>query len=152
MIRLLGLVGLGLSLSTAALSANIADCGASTGYGFYPKAGLAASQPDGGKWTPDGISGGRLSLTENEGEFDLLVSDSLGGRIFSSKQEGSKVIVVGSGDKSLSVVVASPLLMETYTFLRNEDGQAEVMWTSNKWGTPIPKVGAYRADCSFFAR
>jgi len=79
------------------------------------------------------------------------VTDAMG-RVFSSKQEGAKVIVVGSSDKSLTVVVAYPLLVETYTFLRNGDGQAEAIWTTNKWGTPIPKVAAFRAACSFFAR
>jgi hypothetical protein len=113
---------------------------------FIPKLDF---QP--GKWTNDTISGGRFSLTENDGDFDLLVADSLG-RIFSSKQEGAKIIVMNSSDKSLTVLVAYPKLVETYTFLRNEDGQAEAIWTTNKWGTPIPKVAAFRAACSFFAR
>ena len=154
-----GFLGLFLAASlllagsmTATFAGNIATCGESAGYGFYPKAGLAASQPESGKWMPDAIGNGRMSLTETGGEFDLLISDFLGGRIYSSKQEGATVIVTGTGDKSLSVVVAYRNLVETYTFLRNEEGQAEVMWTVNKWGTPIPKVGAYRADCSFFAR
>ena len=102
------------------------------------------------QWISDAISGGRFSLIENDGEFDLLVTDAMG-RVFSSKQEGAKVILVGSSYNSLTVVVAYPLLVETYTFLRNEDGQPEAIWTTNKWGTPIPKVAAFRADCSFFA-
>jgi len=152
MIGLVCISGLFLTIaSTAALGANIAICGESAGYGFYPKAGLAAAAQGSGKWINDVISGGRFSLTENEGEFDILVTDAMG-RVFSSKQEGAKVIVVGSSDKSLTVVVAYPLLVETYTFLRNGDGQAEAIWTTNKWGTPIPKVAAFRAACSFFAR
>jgi hypothetical protein len=152
MLRFVCIAGLFLTIaSTAAHGAKIADCGASAGYGYFPKAGHAAAAPDSGKWISDAISGGRFSLTENDGEFDLLVTDAMG-RVFSSKQEGAKVTLVGSSYNSVTVVVAYPLLVETYTFLRNEDGQAEAIWTTNKWGTPIPKVAAFRADCSFFAR
>jgi hypothetical protein len=72
MVRLLWLVGLGLSLSTAVLGKTytFATCGESAG--FYPKAGLAASQPEAGKWIPDTLPGGSFSLTENEGKFDIL--------------------------------------------------------------------------------
>jgi hypothetical protein len=153
MVRLLWLVGLGLSLSTAALGKTytFATCGESAGYGFYPRAGLAASQPEAGKWIPDALTGGGFSLTENEGKFDILARDS-SGRVFSSTQDGAKVLAVGSTDKSLSVIVSYPNLIETYTFLRNAEGEAEVLWSTNKWGTPIPKIAAYRASCSFFAR
>ena len=152
MLRFVCIAGLFLTIaSTAAHGANIADCGASAGYGYFPKAGHAAAAPDSGKWISDAISGGRFSLTENDGEFDLLVTDAMG-RVFSSKQEGAKVTLVGSSYNSVTVVVAYPLLVETYTFLRNGDGQAEAIWTTNKWGTPIPKVAAFRAACSFFAR
>jgi hypothetical protein len=131
----------------------MASCGASDGQAYYPKFGLAALSKDHrAEWTSDTIGNGRISLSETDGEFDILVSDTVGGRVFSSRQEGAKVIVTDLGDKSISLLVAYPLLVETYTFFRNAEGQAEVMWTSNKWGTPIPKVGAYRAACSFFAR
>lgn len=67
-------------------------------------------------------------------------------------QDGASVVLIGVTDKSLSVLVSNPnRYVETYTFLRTEDGQAEVMGTTNKWGTVIPKVGAYRAGCSIFA-
>src|SRR6185436_11253926 len=90
MIGLVCISGLFLTIaSTAALGANIATCGESAGYGFYPKAGLAAAAQGSGKWINDVISGGRFSLTENEGEFDILVTDAMG-RVFSSKQEGGK--------------------------------------------------------------
>ena len=46
------------------------------------------------------------------------------------------------------MLVVYPLLVEIYTFLRSETG-SEVMWTSNKFGTPVLKVAAYRATCSF---
>jgi hypothetical protein len=145
--------GLAVLFSTSSLSANnLAVCGESSGYGFYPKAGIAATQPGSGQWTPDAISGGRFSLTENNGEqLDILVTDAMG-RVYSSTQEGAKVAAIGSTENSLTVLVAYPNLIETYTFLRDAEGQAEAMWTTNKWGTPVAKVAAYRADCTYFVR
>lgn len=154
--RLVYLVALMAMLSTGAFARNVAICGASQGYGFYPKVGLAAADQAGEwqgtlGWQTDGIKDGRFTLTQiAKDKFDLLVIDTTGA-IYSATQDDATVILIGVTDKSLSIVVTYPnTYVETYTFLRNDDGQAEVMWTSNKWGTIIPKVGAYRASCSFF--
>jgi hypothetical protein len=47
----------------------------------------------------------------------------------------------------MTVVVAYPRLIETYTFLVAASGP-EVMWTTNKFATPVIKAGLYRAYCS----
>jgi hypothetical protein len=150
--RLICLAALAVIISTEAFAREIAICGASSGYGFYPKAGLAALDQGAGEWHSDGIKDGRFTLTEiDKDKFDLLVTDATGA-VYSATQDGAAVVLIGVTDKSLSVVVTYPnTYVETYTFIRTEDGQTEAMWTSNKWGTLIPKVGAYRASCSFFA-
>ena len=151
MIRFLWVAALIAAFSSAALGKDIAKCGASDGYSYFPKAGLGAADQDTGEWHRDGIKDGRFTLTEiSENVFDLLILDASGG-IYSAKQDGAKIIILGSTKKSLSFLVSYPnAYVETYTFMRNEDDDAEAMWTSNKWGTPIPKAGAYRASCSFF--
>ena len=85
-------------------------------------------------------------------EFDLLITDA-SGRVFSAKQDGGVVLPIGIVDEAISLVVTYPAttVTETYTFFRNADGKAEVIWTANKGGgAPIMSVTAYRADCSYF--
>lgn len=145
-----------LSFSTAdAFSPKeIATCGASRGYGYYPKAGLAALTGEAGEWAEDKISAGKFTLTQtSEKEFDLLLTDA-SGRVFSAKQDGGHVILAGAAQGAVSVIVLYPAttVVETYTFFRNADGKAEAMWTSNKGGgAKIMKITAMQADCSFFA-
>ena len=138
-----------------AFAEELAVCGASEGYAFYPKAGLAAQNEDAGKWVDDKISGGRLTLTRiGKDEYDLLFSDSTG-RIVSAKQDGGVIVPAGGASDTVSLIVVYPGtgVVETYTFLRKADTGAEVIWTSNKGGGAlIMKVAAYRADCSFFAK
>jgi hypothetical protein len=142
------------SMAVAEVGREIATCGKSSGYGYYPKAGLAAANNDAGKWIEDAISGGKFTLTQtSEKEFDLLITDT-SGRVFSATQDGGVVFLSGAANGAVSVVVSYPAttVTETYTFFRTADGKAEAMWTSNKGGgAPIMKVTAFRADCSFFA-
>jgi hypothetical protein len=133
-------------------AADIAHCGASEGYGYYPKIGLGASDSRTGKWTKDQIRDGRLTLTLGENNtFDIIALDARDAP-FSFRTSGASVSMIGKTDVSLSILAAFPMgIIETYTFLRNTDGRAEVMWTQNKYGTPIPKVAAFRSNCSFLA-
>ena len=133
------------SAAGVASAKEIAICGASDGMGYYPAEG---------KWTDDKISGGKFTLTQtSENDFDLLFVDARG-NVFSAKQAGGAVILTGAMNNAISIVVIhqSTTVTETYTFFRNADGNAQALWTSNKGGgSPIMKVAAYRADCSFFA-
>lgn len=91
-------------------------------------------------------SGLTLSMTAPD-NFDILIGDATGS-VFSSTQDGARVVRVGQTASSITFIVAYPQVVETYTFLITSNGP-EVMWTSNKHNTPILKVGAYRADCTF---
>lgn len=144
-----------LACGTHSVSAkDIAVCGQSQGYAYYPRAGIIAANEDAGKWTPDAITKGSFTLAQiSEKEFDLLVTDA-SGRVFSAVQDGGIVVLVGAVNKAVSVVVSYPstTVTESYTFLRNADGDAEAIWTSQKGGgVPILKAAAYHADCSYFA-
>jgi len=140
---------LAMLVSFKVVAADIAVCGASKGYGYYPKIGLAASDASAGEWSEDGISNGRLTATRaNDNSYDIIILDS-SDSMFSARADGAAVELFGKTDKTLTLLVIYPKLIETYTFLRNVDGQAEVMWTQNKHGTLIPKVSAFQAPCSF---
>jgi hypothetical protein len=106
-----------------------------------------------GKWQDAKISAGKFTLKQiSDKEFDLLVTDATGG-VFSSKQDGGIVMVVGKRNKVISIIVDYPstTVVETYTFFRDARGKAEAMWTANKGGgAPIMTAAAYKADCSIF--
>jgi len=139
-------------ISFSAHASDIAICGASEGYSYYPKIGLGAADANAGEWSEDRISNGRFTATLAEDKsFDIIVLDATGG-VFSSRAVGAVVELVGKTDETLTLLVIYPgKTIETYTFLRNADGQAEVMWTVNKFGTLIPKAASYQAACSFLA-
>ena len=137
---------------SASAATDLAVCGASVGYGYFPKYGLSALSDESGKWQEEKISSGRITLTVNDAdEFDVLIADARGS-VFSSRADGAAVIALNVSDLHIAVLVTNrPNYAETYTFFRNADGQAEVMWTSLKYGTLIPKASALRAPCSYFA-
>ncbi len=137
-----------LCLTEPAGAEDLAVCGRSDGKGYYPSAALRAGEPS--IWTDDPISDGRITLAMRQpNTFDILFSDATGA-VVSATQDGASVVRVGQSDVSITVVVVYPMLVETYTFLNSTDGP-EVLWTSNKHSTPIVKVGAYRAQCSFIS-
>ena len=139
-----------LAGSTPILAKDIAVCGASEGYGYYPRKGLTSDDPDAGKWVEDGISNGRMTLiTTANDALDLLVADSTGA-VYSTINDGGTVIPIGRSNEMLSVIIVYELggTVETYTFLNSVSGP-EVIWSSNKFGTLILKIAAFRAPCSF---
>lgn len=137
---------------TPSFAVEVANCGASNGHAFYPKIGLGAKSATSGKWTEDGISKGRFTLTlSDEKAFDLLFIDAFG-TIVSAANDGGQVIFLGKADNAVSVLVLyQGVSSESYTFFRNIDGIAKMMWTQNKYGTAIPKISAFTATCSYLA-
>ena len=133
-------------------AADLATCGVSEGYAYYPKIGMAASDPAAGRWSEDRISDGRFTLTlAGDDTLDLLVLDALGG-IFSARAAGGLVRLAGKTDETLTVVVLYPeRSIETYTFVRDKEGKAEAIWTVNRFGSAVPKAAAFRASCSFLS-
>ena len=68
---------LGSTLYSVANAADIAHCGASEGYAYYPKFGLGANDGK-GEWIKDGISNGQHSISVSDnGDFDLLFKPTL---------------------------------------------------------------------------
>jgi hypothetical protein len=132
--------------ANSAFAEDIAVCGNSDGYAYYPSAGLMEGKEP--EWTRDPITKGRFTLSRSSsGLFDLLFTDATGA-VVSATQDGAKIVRVGQTQQSITILVAYPMLVETYTFLLSSSGP-EALWTSNKHSTPILKAGAYRAACTF---
>ena len=149
--RLAMALALSVSFSGIALSKDLAVCGASQGYAYYPMAGRLAESKDGGKWHPDGISQGKLTLIRKgvaSGAYEIRYEDA-SGKITSSSADGGIVLSVGRSGDALAFVVNYPgATVETYMFVNSTNGP-EVVWSQNKYGSPILKVAAFRAPCSF---
>lgn len=125
----------------AAAESVLMQCGASSGKGYWF---------DGEGWESDGISSGRILLIGDaggvEGEFDIRMIDAFSpvhGQ-FSYRADGATVLQVSAGNGLSSFIAAHPNYTEQFTFNSN---RREVVWTSHKVATSIPKVGIYYAEC-----
>lgn len=144
------LITLVCAVSVNAYAGTIAECGASDGYAFFPKYGLAEKSKSAGKWDKDQISKGRFTFTiSDDNQFDIVVLDGMD-RMFSFKDDGAFISLIGKTNTAISLIAVGNGWSEVYTVFRRPDGQAEAMWTANKFGTAITKAAAYRADCSYF--
>ncbi len=130
--------------SVSASEGAVVRCGASkgTGYYFYDE----IMNPKGPEWSEDGISDGKLILISLGDEWDIQFDDVAGA--FGYRQDGAEVVPLGSTENKLTIGAFRGTYTDVYTF---DLTQKEVVWSSHKIGTPIPKVAIYRAPCSFVA-
>lgn len=119
----------------------VAHCGASQGisYYFYDE----VFNPDAPGWVEDGISSGRIILVREGDEWDILFGDAAGSTSY--RNDGAVVVLLAQNERFITVGAFTPFYSETYTFNLVDN---EVVWTSHKTGTPVPKVAIYRSDCS----
>lgn len=122
----------------------LARCGASkgTGYYFFEK----VMNPDGPRWEDDGISNGKILLVRLGDEWDIQFDDAIGSNGY--RQQGAQVDVLGAADLKLTVGAFNKDYTEIYTF---NFAEHEVVWTTHKIGTFMPKVAIYKSDCEFMA-
>lgn len=132
----------------------IAACGPQKGHAYYPAAGLVSKGKDG--WQADGIAEGSTTLTrDGSGELDILFKDARG-QIFSSRDEGGKIVLLRQSDNEITVLVAYPQgaqAAEIYSFVRESDGKAKMLQLSSKGLSAtmaLPKAGVYVAPCTVF--
>jgi hypothetical protein len=140
---------LGLLLPSVVFADDIAVCGESEGHSYYAYRNLVSEEKDSG-WKEDGIKNGKFTLKITDNKLDILISDASGG-LFSSKDDGGNVVLVGSGKDFVNVVAIYPTtsVVESYIFQTLRNGKAQAMWTHSKADTPITKVSSFVADCSF---
>ncbi len=133
-----------ISATHSAIAAEgvLARCGASKGYGYFLYDEIM--NPKGPSWNEDGISDGKILLVKLGDEWDIQFGDTVGE--YGYRQDGAKVIPLGGADGKMTIGAFAGSYTDVYTF---DFTQKEVVWSSHKIGTPIPKVGTYRANCSF---
>ncbi|WP_170587382.1 hypothetical protein [Ruegeria arenilitoris] len=117
-------------------------CGASSGKAYFF---------DGEGWVNDGISNGKIVLVGNaggvEGKFDIRFDDSFSDirRGYGYASDGASVFQVAAAQGRFSFIAAHDNYTDQYTFDTNRN---EVLWTSHKVGTLVPKVALYFAECA----
>lgn len=136
------------SLAAQVHKNNVAVCGSSSGYSYYANRGLAEGDILG--WSQDENSTGSITFKKyDDGELDLIFVDATMGS-YSSIEEGATIIPASISDTSVSIISLYPnQLSETYVFQKLKDGKMQVMWTQAKSDTPVPKIAAWVAECSY---
>ncbi|MBY6056781.1 hypothetical protein [Leisingera daeponensis] len=142
------IVGLSVLLSGAFVTQALAEiqqgvllrCGASKGTAYFFKDDL--TNPGGPEWSDDGISEGKISLVRLGDEWDIQFGDALGA--YGYREDGASVVPLGTSDKMITIGAFRGTYADVYTF-NLADG--EVLWSSHKIGSAVPKVGMYRAKC-----
>jgi hypothetical protein len=115
---------LSVLMTSAALSKDIAICGDSEGYSYFPNAGLLAqsSPKNTGKWIADALSPSRFTLSSVGDKLDLLYTDA-SGVVASMTNDGAQVIQVGRTKEALAVIAVHPgTIVETFTFVQSRNG------------------------------
>ncbi|MCF4166326.1 hypothetical protein L2U69_11780 [Zavarzinia compransoris] len=131
--------------SVAAADGVLARCGASKGRGYFLKDNL--SNPDGPMWADDGISSGKVVLIRLGDEWDIQFDDTVGA--YGYRQDGATVAMLGQFGERLSIGAFRGTYADIFTF---DFAEKEVVWTSQKIGTFVPKVAVYVAKCEIVNR
>lgn len=134
--------------SFPAYAADVAICGGSKGYSYMAFRNLMDEENMG--WSEDTNLHGQIVLKKNQdGELDIMFGDATTS-IYSTLAEGGTLLPASISEEAVTVVVIYPnMLSETYIFQKLKNGDYQVMWTQAKSETPIPKVAAWVAECSY---
>lgn len=129
-------------IAASASEGAIARCGApkGTGYFFFDE----LMNPNGPEWGDDGISDGKMVLISLGDEWDIQFDDIVGA--YGYRQDGAEVIPLGASGEKFTIGAFRGTYTDVFTF---DIARKEVVWTSHKIGTAIPKVAIYHAACSF---
>lgn len=123
----------------------LARCGASKGRSYFLKDNI--TNPGGPNWEEDGITNGKIILVRLGKEWDIQFDDASGA--YGYRQDGATVVTLGKFEDKLSIGAFRGTYSDIYTF---DFSQEEVIWTSHKIGTAVPKVAIYTAKCEIISR
>jgi hypothetical protein len=140
-----------LFLSLFSISAHsqsqIAGCENLKGYVYYPYVYPVPKNKSG--WVQDSITGGKSVLVKRQnGQLDILFTDSNSKTPISSIDDGGDVILLGNSPNRITVLVSYDKVTEIYTYWRTDDGQLQVSLLQSKSGT-VPKSGLLIGSCQF---
>ena len=125
----------------------IAGCENLKGYVYYPYVYPVPKNKSG--WVQDSITGGKSVLVKRQnGQLDILFTDSNSKTPISSIDDGGKVVLLGNSPNRITVLVSYETVSEIYTYWRTDDGQLQVSLLQSKSGT-VPKSGVLIGSCPF---
>ena len=131
------LVALMLMIGSPAGAEVLLHCGASKGKTFYFSYG---SQP--AEWIEDRISNGRIILTRDGNDWDILFNDASSQSDY--RADGATVLLLFRDERYIRVGAFD----EEYSDIYNFDFKDRVgAWSSSK-STLMGKVGVYFSDCN----
>jgi hypothetical protein len=153
-LSLLAAIGLILVLMTHQTAAQgartLANCGASSGWSYFPFKGMVPEKEAG--WQRDGIGGGKTTLVRlADGEYDLLFVD-VTGKVRSSRNDGGAVIKLREGNNHATfLVIYEVQTAEIYTFFKDNKGRNQYIIMSSKDSQILLKSSVFVGDCDFIS-
>lgn len=115
-------------------------CGPSKGQAYYFNDPTFNPNPSG--WSDDGIKNGRIILSKEGEEWDILFGDAAGSSGYRS--DGASVFMLSANDRFIRIGAFADNYSDIYNF---DFIEKTVVWTTNKSGPFMGKVGAYFSDC-----
>ena len=116
-------------------------CGSSKGQAYFFNDKIMNPEPSG--WQDDGISKGRIILSKDGEDWDVLFGDALSSSGYRS--DGAAVILLHSSDNFIRIGAFHYNYSDIYNFNLKEK---TVVWSSNKSGPLMGKVAVYFSDCN----
>lgn len=129
----------------------VAQCGAPSGWGFYPSAGIVPPELSG--WRDERMTGGRSVLMQRaNGTLDIVFRDATGATV-SWVADGGELLIHRVSERDLVVVVAYPgRAVEIWHYIRQSDGKNLLMLLQSKGGHEgglgISKASVMVGDCA----
>ena len=127
--------------ATQARTEILIHCGPSNGQAYFFNDPTFNPNPSG--WQEDGMSKGRIILSKEGEDWDILFGDALGSNGYRS--DGATVIPLASNERFIRVGAFADHYSDVYNFNLIEK---TVVWSSNKSGPLMGKVAVYFSDCN----
>ena len=125
----------------------IAGCENLKGYVYYPYVYPVPKNKSG--WVQDSITGGKSILVKRQnGQLDILFTDSNSKTPISTLDDGGKVILLGNSFNRITVLISYETVTEIYTYWKTDDNQLQYSLLQSKSGT-VPKSGVLVGTCQF---
>jgi hypothetical protein len=134
-----------LFINTPVSARILAECGAFKGYSYFFEGRFVSKEKSG--WSKDKISVGSTSITEVNGEYDVIFTDVLS-KNRSSRADGAKVYLVsqneGAGIKTFFVLYSG----RSNEFYVLNTKMKKLILLQIKYGALINKTTMLVADCN----